>query len=228
MKKKLFLILNIFFAAMCYISNYLYITRGGVGLKATASAFFALLGITNLVFALSSKLCGKDLRFPITMAIGLIMGMLGDIFINYNFVIGAGTFGLAHILFLCGYFVLVPFSRSDLITTAVFLVPSISFLMLSPALTFEVPVFKYVCLVYGFVLSSMAGKTLSMFINKRSKITTILVIGSFLFFVSDFMLLLNWFMNLGRYAAVLCLATYYPAECMLAHSSFAYTLDKTK
>ena len=228
MRRKLYLTLNIILAAICYFGNYLYLTQGGILLKSFASACFAMVGIVNLIFALTGNLKGKVLRFPITMAIGLIMGMLGDIFINYNFVAGAATFGLAHVFFLCGYFFIMPFSRRDIITTAIFFVPSVIFLMTSPALSFSVPAFKYVCLVYGFVLCSMAGKTLSMFTRKRNTVTTILLIGSFLFFFSDFMLLLNWFMGLGRTAALLCMSTYYPAECLLGHAVFAYVLKNSE
>jgi len=223
MKKKLFLILNIIIAAMCYAGNYFYLSDPGIELKSTASLCFALLGAVNLVYAIVCKLRGDSLRFPLTMAIGLVMGMLGDIFIYYNFVAGAAFFAVAHISFLCSYFFICSFSRRDLIIIAIIFVPSAIFLLFSPALTFKVPAFKWVCLVYGFILCCMAGKAVSVFTIKRTTVTTILLIGSVLFFFSDFMLLLDWFMDAGRTISLLCMVAYYPAECTLAHSVFAYS-----
>lgn len=223
MKNKLFLILNIVIAAACYAGNYFYLSDPGIELKSAASLCFALLGATNLVFAIICKQRGYSLRFPVTMAIGLVMGMLGDIFIYYNFVAGAAFFALAHIAFLRGYFFISPFSRRDLIFIAIIFVPSAIFLLFSPALTFTVPAFKWVCLIYGFILCSMAGKAVSVFTIKRTTVTTILLVGSVLFFFSDFMLLLDWFMDAGRTISLLCMVAYYPAECTLAHSVFAYS-----
>ena len=64
----------------------------------------------------------------------------------------------------------------------------------------------------------MVVKSISNIIVKKSLINILLVIGSVLFFVSDFMLLLNVFGNVGEFADILCLATYYPAQCFLAYS----------
>ncbi len=226
MKKKLFLILNIIFAAACYVGNYFYLSDPGIGLKSVASLCFALIGILNLFYAIVCKLHNDNLRFPVIMAIGLVMGMLGDVFIYYNFVAGAAFFALAHISFLCAYFFICSFSRRDLIIIAIIFIPSAIFLLFSPALTFSVPGFKWVCLVYGFILCSMAGKAISTFTVTRNSITTIILIGSILFFFSDFMLLLDWFMDAGRTISLLCMVAYYPAECLLGHSIFAYVQRK--
>ena len=70
----------------------------------------------------------------------------------------------------------------------------------------------------------MVGKAVSNYIQDRSVQNLIILIGSILFFVSDFMLLLNLFSTIKirvfgqSLFRLLCLTTYYPAEFMLAHS----------
>ena len=80
---------------------------------------------------------------------------------------------------------------------------------------------KWVCLVYAIIISSMVGKALGNFIRNKNIVTIILAIGSSLFFFSDLMLVFDWFMGMGRISGLLCMATYYPAECLLAFSVFA-------
>ena len=85
-----------------------------------------------------------------------------------------------------------------------------------------------VCFVYALIISAMVGKAISNFIRERNLLNFILMVGAILFFISDLMLLLRWFMNLGEWAGTLCLATYYPAECILAYATFHYAAIQNK
>lgn len=46
------------------------------------------------------------------------------------------------------------------------------------------------------------------------------MIGSILFFFSDLMLVFDWFLSMGRIAGILCMSTYYPAQCLFAFSVY--------
>ena len=77
---------------------------------------------------------------------------------------------------------------------------------------------QVVCCVYALIISLMVGKAIANFIKEKSKLNLIILIGSSLFFFSDFMLLFSVFSNLGLVFLALCLITYYPAEFILAYS----------
>ncbi|MDE7107595.1 MAG: lysoplasmalogenase, partial [Clostridiales bacterium] len=84
---------------------------------------------------------------------------------------------------------------------------------------------EIVCIVYAVVISMMVGKAVCNFAADRSWLTFIIMIGSLLFFFSDLMLLLNVFSSIQKYVGALCLATYYPAECLLAFSVYLAKRD---
>ena len=77
---------------------------------------------------------------------------------------------------------------------------------------------QYVCLVYAFIISMMLGKAIGNFIRRRELLTGIILAGSILFFLSDLMLVFDWFTLAGSWSGKICMATYYPAECLLAFS----------
>lgn len=223
--KKFFFILNILITATCFVGNYFYLTEGGLELKSFCSACFALLGIVNLVYALLSK--RKNLRFHIFMAIGLILAMSGDIVLGFDFIIGASLFAAGHICYLIGHCLLMKISKPDIIISAVIFICAGLFLLFCPLLTFDTPIMQWVCFVYAFIISAMVGKAISNFIREKSFLTAVLALGSALFFFSDLMLVLDWFMGMGRISGLLCMSTYYPAECLLGFSVFVITaIDK--
>ena len=83
---------------------------------------------------------------------------------------------------------------------------------------------QIVCLVYALIISLMVGKAISNFVKERTVLTATVLVGSILFFFfSDLMLVFDWFMGIGRIAALLCMSTYSPAECILAFSSWLNT-----
>ena len=54
-------------------------------------------------------------------------------------------------------------------------------------------------------------------LKENNPLNKLIVIGSILFFISDFMLMLDVFGNISE-AGYLCLGTYYPAQFLLAFS----------
>ena len=77
---------------------------------------------------------------------------------------------------------------------------------------------QIVCLVYALIISLMVGKAVGNCIRTPSLLTVVILAGSILFFFSDLMLVFDWFADGGRISGLLCMGTYYPAECLLAIS----------
>ena len=82
---------------------------------------------------------------------------------------------------------------------------------------------KGICCFYALIISFMVGKAISNILKENNFTNIIIMIGSILFFISDFMLLLNKFGNI-IVTNYLCLGTYYPAQFLLAFSLFAYSI----
>lgn len=216
--KKLFLILNVIFATGVFAGNYFYLTEGGLLIKSFCSGGFALLGIINLVYTVLTK--KRNIKFAVAMSVGLILAMLGDIFLGFDFIVGASLFAGGHICYFVGQSFLKKPRIKDLATAGIIFLCAGSFILFCPLLTFDTPVMKWVCLAYAMIISLMVGKSISNVSTEQSVLTAVLAVGCVLFFFSDLMLVFDWFMNGGRITGILCMSTYYPAEVMLAWSVF--------
>ena len=213
------LTVNAILIAAVFIINYFYQRNDfNFTLKCVASSLFALLGLVNLYYAAALK--STDLRFYIIMAVGLILAMLGDVFIKFNFILGAAIFAVGHVFFLIAYCVLVKIKWLDWAISAVLFIGAGSFLLFAPVLTIKEPLLRWVCLAYAFIISLMLGKACANFIRQKQAFYLIIAVASLLFFFSDLMLLLDWFVGLWSWTNEACMATYYPALCLLAFSSF--------
>ena len=211
--KNIFLPLNITLILAVILGDICYITLGGLAIKATTSVFFVLLGVVNLTYVILTK---KPLAFPIIMTVGLIFAMLGDILLNIEFIVGALFFAVGHIWFFIAYNAIQKFKLTDLIYCLAIFVPSIIFILCMPFLDFGDLLMKTIVACYALIISFMVGKSITNLVNQPTAQNILIAIGSILFFFSDLMLLLNVFGNLSKVFDVLCLATYYPAECILA------------
>ncbi len=225
--KKTFNIINAILVLLVVVGDILYITLGGLLIKGLTSAGFVLVGITNLTYVILNK--KADLKFPIIMLTGLVFAMLGDIILNIEFIIGAALFAIGHLFFFVSYCVLCKFKWSDLAYGAVLFVPSVLLITLAPIFDFGGILMEVVCVVYALIISCMVGKAISNLVAEHSVINIIIMVGSILFFFSDLMLLFNVFGNLPKVVDILCLVTYYPAECLLGYSIFlANKTNETK
>ena len=102
------------------------------------------------------------------------------------------------------------------------LVFSLAIILFTPFLKFENNFMQGVCCVYAIIISFMVGKAISNLLNEKNSASKIIAIGSILFFISDFMLMLDKFGGISV-ASYLCLGTYYPAQFLLAFSLFIYS-----
>lgn len=214
--------------ASIFVLNYFYQLDGfDFTLKCVCSGGFALLGLINLGYALATARTGK--RFYVGMASGLVLAMLGDVLIGYDFIVGAATFALGHVCFAVAYCFLEKLKPLDLIVSGGLFLCAAAFLLFFPLLSFGQPIFKVVCIVYALIISAMLGKAVGNFIRERSLLTGTVAIASALFFFSDLMLVFDWFIGRWDWTDHACMGTYYPALCLLAFSMIIKILtDKKK
>ena len=218
-KNKLFIVINLMFFILISICNILLITLDGLLLKGITSGLFVILGIINLVFVLKNS--SRDKRFPIIMMIGLFFAFLGDIVLELNFIGGAVLFAIGHILFFVSYCFIEKFNFKDLIIGAFIFVASALLITLVPCFEFSSVVLEVVAVIYALIISLMLGKAITNLIRNTSILNLLIVVGSVLFFFSDLMLLFNVFSVIQSVEfGILCLATYYPAEYLLAYSIY--------
>lgn len=226
MKNKLMFIINIVFISGIFVLNYFYQSNNfNFTLKCICSGSFALLGIINLCYALRTKQDNRS--FFIWMTLGLFLAFLGDVLIGYDFIVGAATFALGHICFIVAYCFLERFRKSDIVISMILFAGTLVFLLTCPLLGFEEAVFRAVCVLYGLIISVMLGKAAGNFVRNRNTVTLTIFIASVLFFFSDLMLVFDRFIGLWSWTDNACMATYYPALCLLALSVFLKTKSKS-
>ena len=225
MKNKIMLAVNTIVISAIFVMNYFYQRNGfDFTLKCICSGSFALLGIINLHHAIVSRQCGK--RFHTAMSIGLILAFLGDVLIGYDFIVGAAAFALGHICFVVAYCFTQKIQKLDCALSGLLFLGCLIFLLFCPLLSFEVAIFRIVCIVYALIISTMLGKALSNFIRERTLVNGTIAAGSSLFFFSDLMLVFDWFIGRWNWTDHACMGTYYPALCLLALSMYLKTNKK--
>ena len=211
---KLFIGLNILFLILTIITDVLYINNGNpYTFKTLASVTFVVWSLINLVLMLVFK-NKLNKKFMIFMFIGQIFACLGDIFLIFDFILGAAFFALGHILFFISYLFLQKFKWWDLLYIAVAILVSVVIILISGVNFGDLGVLVY---IYAFIISAMVGKSATLFRGNKMIALTIFA-GSLMFFLSDMFLMFCVFGNMGVIFDILCLAFYYPAEFVLASS----------
>ena len=178
------LLLNILIIAVIFILNYFYQkNKFAFSLKCICSSAFALLGLINLGFAIAVK--QANMQFYVLMATALVLAMLGDVFIGKSFILGAGLFALGHVCFMIAYFFLQGFSLREVWISALIFAASAAFLIFAPCIKYSSDSFRWVCVAYALIISSMLGKALANLTVEPSGVNILIAAGSFLFFFSD-------------------------------------------
>ena len=223
--KKIFLTLNIILLAALLGCTYVYMEiTGKLVMKGVTAGCFVALGLTNLVYAICTK--PRKPTFPIVLALGLCFAMAGDLLLGWNFIIGAGLFAVGHILYAAAMYTRQRFARLDAAMSLLFFLIAMLILTFGPGMSFPDALMRIVCYVYAVIISCMAGKAVSGFLREKTPTTTLLALGSVLFFFSDVMLVLSWFAGAGRWADVCCLCTYFPGQGLLAHAVYHHVQEK--
>ena len=213
--KKNILFLNLVLSVFILIGDIFYILNDELLIKSITSIGFVLIALINFIYLLNSN--KTNLMFAIFMLTGLTFAMLGDIFLEIEFIIGAILFAIGHVFYFVAYTRLAKFSWKDLLYGVCIFVLASILILTAPIFEFETVVLKILCVIYALIISIMVGKSVSNFIKDKTNLNLILMIGSILFMFSDLMLLFNVFGSVPL-TGILCLATYYPAEIILAYS----------
>ena len=90
--KKYFYLSNLILFILVSIGNVFYIQNGLLWQKTLTSIGFVLIGLINLIYAIKTKTL--NIKYCLTMVIGLILAMLGDILLEVNFIVGALFFAV--------------------------------------------------------------------------------------------------------------------------------------
>lgn len=225
-KKKIAVATNIVLAILVCVFDILYMLKGTLPTKSIASGLFFAMGLVNFVFVAKQK--RKNLGFELSLTLGLLFAMLGDIFLYLNFLLGGILFAVGHILFFVAYCFLQQFKWHHLAYGLAIFACSTLFITLAPIFHFQNVALQILCIAYAFIISQMLGKSIANFVASKNLQSALLFVGSALFFFSDAMLLLAQFAGLGRIFSILCLATYYPSEILLASSMLAKSNQNKK
>ena len=216
---------NLAIIATIFVLNYFYQYNGfDFTLKCICSGSFATLGLINLAYALKTK--QPNTKFYMGMAAGLVLAFLGDYLIGKDFIVGAATFALGHICFVVAYCFMQKMQKLDYAISGALFLGCLIFLLFCPLLTFEIAIFRIVCIVYALIISTMLGKAVGNFVREKTFVNGTIATASVLFFFSDLMLVFDWFIGLWSWTDHACMGTYYPALCLLAFSIFLKTKNK--
>ena len=215
--KRFFGLLNLLLIIAVLAWDVRYIQHGTLRIKTITSMLFTSIGAVNLVYAFAART--KKL-YPAVILAGLCFAMAGDIGLHYSFVRGAMLFGLGHVLYLISFCILMKPKTADLLPFAILFIGASVLLLGYKRFHFGSTAMRNICLVYAFIISLMTGKAVSNFIRCRNALFAIAAIGSILFFVSDLMLALYKFARMPHYVDTLCLAFYYPGQCVLGLSTY--------
>jgi uncharacterized membrane protein YhhN len=137
-----------------------------------------------------------------------------------NFITGVLFFAAGHISFLAAYCSIEKLVKIDIIISVIVVITGGTIILVSPFLEVPDEVMQVAGLIYACIISVMTGKAISNYIRVRNFLTQVACIGSILFFMSDIMLVFDWFLGMGSLAWVFCIGMYYPAQTLIAFSSF--------
>ena len=222
--KRRFSILNGILLAVNLVLMVRYRMEGGIVMKGIASAGFAVLGLVNLFYVLWRGSAGR--RYPIWMALGLVLCMAADIVLNIEFIYGTVMFAGGHVCYMIAYGGLNKFGRKDLIPIGVVGLITVLVVTVTPVFNFDTALTRGIVIGYAVVISCMLGKAVGNFATKRCLVTGIILVGSCLFWFSDLMLAIEVFADGPKIVDTLCLFTYYPAQSLLAHGIYWYAEKK--
>lgn len=211
---KILIILNLIFLCLTILTDLLYLKLyNPYVFKTLASVTFVVWSLVNLSLMFAFKKTVNK-KFMILMFIGQVFACAGDILLIDNFMVGAIAFAIGHIFFFVSYLFLQKFKLLDLIFIIIAIGISLAIIFISKInLGSMLPLI----IAYAVVISTMLGKSITLFKGNKLQATVIFV-GSLMFFLSDLFLMFTIFGGMGRVGDILCLAFYYPAEFVLASS----------
>lgn len=183
-------------------------------LKTIASIFFVITSFTSLYYV--SNQSGKfKLFYLLLLCLGLIFGMLGDIFLDFKIyfktlnmrylafegdhdalmIAGMTSFGIGHIFYISSAYLLNKTNVSYLLWSLLIGAVLITIIMLLSIKVLKMNFRKFLIpsIVYGFLLGSFVVFSIFNYVNKSTTGNLILLIGSIMFIISDLILSMTYF-----------------------------------
>lgn len=205
---------------VCFIkSEYAGEMKKATLLKGIASFFFVLLGVICYV--------DHPTNAGILIVIGLVLGMLGDIFLNMrNLYEGAKSnriFAVGILAFLAGHFLYIAFllggAESKLYITllltlvlSVVAIPPLMKKITAPSKGLKI--FGY---VYLIIVIAMFSSSVNLVCSKGlSNLSLVFLLGAFLFVVSDFIMIYYSFGRKIKPLRAINLLAYYVGQLLIA------------
>lgn len=201
-----------------------------VFLKTTTSLFFIATAAVSLI--------AKGYHYlSIFVVLGLFMGLLGDIWLDLKYVYkqndaeftyaGFISFGIGHILYMCGLFLEFYHGENVLYIILPFVVGtlvSVGNILGEKVMKLNFGKFKLISFIYGAILFSMTLSALSLSILHGFQKPTLIMffVGGLLFALSDLILSGTYFGE-GKERPIDITSngiTYYAAQFILAFSIF--------
>jgi uncharacterized membrane protein YhhN len=169
---------------------------------------------TGLVLLLASS--NKQIsRLGARVVTALFFCLLGDLALLWEggFLFGLGFFLIAHVLFIRAFKARfgIKFHWIALLITASLAISTLYFIWPNVSGILQVAIIGYVA-----VIGIMSSLSMSIALNRRSKIRTQLGLGGLLFMISDAFLGINAFAIPIPFASILILTTYWGAITSLA------------
>ena len=172
-------------------------------------------GLTTVLVLLLASSNKQISRLGARVLTALFFCLLGDIALIWEsaFLIGLGFFLIAHLLFIRAFrarfkmkfhWIAIAIAATLAITTLYFIWPKVSGIL-------QIAILSYV-----LVIGIMSSLSMSIALNRRSKIRFQLGLGGLLFMISDALLWVNAFVNPIPFASILILTTYWGAVTSLA------------
>ncbi len=172
-------------------------------------------GLTTVLVLLLASSNKQISRLGARVLTALFFCLLGDIALIWEgaFLLGLGFFLIAHLLFIRAFrarfkmkfhWIAITIAATIAITTLYFIWPKVSGIL-------QIAILSYV-----LVIGLMSSLSMSIALNRRSKIRLQLGLGGLLFMISDALLGINAFVNPIPFASILILTTYWGAITSLA------------
>ena len=188
-----------------------------ISLKALTSMFFILTAVFSL---LNSVYLDEDLNYfkllaLLLLVIGLIFGMVGDIFLDFKIyfkalnmrflcfendydilmIAGMSAFGIGHIFYIVSIYIFSPNLVIHLVISMAIALILISLIFVISIKVMKMDFRKFLipCYIYGFLLCTFIIFSIFRIIISYSLFNLLLLIGSAMFLFSDLVLSITYF-----------------------------------
>lgn len=164
--------------------------------KTISSILFILTGL----FSAKLRYKNRFSRYTCCIIAGLVFSLGGDFFLGLDtnqgifFIIGIGSFALAHISYMAGFFQYDKLEKLNIIWTFIFFLPF--FLLMTFSGLFEFNGLYPVVLFYALLLSTMVASSFSIWKHRIHYKTGVYMTlaGTLMFLFSDSILLFSFFL----------------------------------